>query len=286
MLDDRLTPLRPPEIKAVGGGSGSGGPVGSAIGLGVGLGVGQGGGRSLGSGSGSGLAGRLESADAVARRPVFPGPPRWTQGSELLIATDSTAAVAEAMRTLRAQLALQWMDQRQTQFLSIVSVGRGEGRSFIAANLAVACAQLQERTLLIDMDLRHGRQHRIFGVANEEGLSTLLSHGSSGQEIQPIEGYDTLSLLTAGPRSPHPQELLAARAMTPVLDHVRARYDIVIVDTPAWSCGADAQIISAQTRQALLISAPGRATRDETGLMIDALRQVGVAIVGAAVNQR
>jgi receptor protein-tyrosine kinase len=278
MLDDRLTPLRPSEIKAVGSGSGSGSGSGNAIGLGAGPGVGR--------GMGTGLAGRPESAAVVARRPVFPGPPRWTKGSELLIATDSTAAVAEAMRTLRAQLALQWMDQRQTQFLSIVSVGRGEGRSFIAANLAVACAQLQERTLLIDMDLRHGRQHRIFRVANDEGLSTLLSHGSSGQEIQPVEGYETLSLLTAGPQSPHPQELLAARAMTPVLDHVRARYDIVIVDTPAWSCGADAQIISAQTRQALLISAPGRATRDDTGQMIDALRQVGVAIVGAAVNHR
>ena len=101
-----------------------------------------------------------------------------------------------------------------------------------------------------------------------------------------MEGYETLSLLTAGPRTAHPQELLVARAMTPLLDHLRAQYDIIIVDTPAWSCGADAQIVSAQTQQALLVSAPGRANRDETGRLIEGLRQVGVSIVGATVNHR
>jgi len=230
--------------------------------------------------------GPLDAVDAMKRPHQFPAAPLWAHGSEVVIATDSSLPVAEAIRTLRAQLALQWMKQREAQFVSIVSAGRGEGRSFIAANLAVAFAQLRERTLLIDMDLRHPRQHRIFRVANEFGLSTLMTSGSNGQEVQPVEGYDTLSLLTAGPRPPHPQELLAARAMSPLLEHVRARYDIVIVDTPAWASGADAQIISAQTRQALLVSAPGVATHDETGRLIEALRQVGVSLVGATVNHR
>jgi receptor protein-tyrosine kinase len=233
-----------------------------------------------------GLVSRYDVADALARQRMFPGPPRWAEGSELAITTASTLPVAEAIRTLRAQLALRWMGQHQPQLLSVVSASRGEGRSFVAANLAVAFAQLRERTLLIDMDLRHARQHRIFRVGNEQGLSTLVSDGSNGQEVQAIEGYETLSLLTAGPRPANPQELLAARAMAPVLEKVRERYDIVIVDTPAWSCGADAQIVSAQTGQALLVSAPGMSTRDETGHLVDALRQVGVSIVGAAVNHR
>jgi protein-tyrosine kinase len=233
-----------------------------------------------------GLVSRSDVEEALARQFNFPSAPRWAEGSEVVISTSSMEPVAEAIRTLRAQLALQWMRHRQTQFVSIVSAARGEGRSFIAANLAVAFAQLQERTLLIDMDLRNGRQHQIFRVANEHGLSTLASGRSTGQEFQPIEGYDSLNVLTAGPRPPHPQELLAARTMSPVLEHARAHYDIVIIDTPAWSTGADAQIISAQARQALLISAPGRATRDDTGLLVAALRQVGVSIVGAAVNRR
>lgn len=232
-----------------------------------------------------GLVSRRDDNHTLRKHHV-PGSPAWASGTELVISSAGSLAAAEAIRTLRAQLALQWMTQRQPQVLSVVSAGRGEGRSFIAANLAVAFAQLNERTLLIDMDLRHARQHHIFRAANEQGLSTLISGGSTGQEIQPIEGYETLSLLTAGPRPAHPQELLAARAMAPVLEHVRANYDIVILDTPAWSCGADAQIISAQTRQALLVSAPGGATRDETGRLVAALRQVGVTIVGATVNHR
>lgn len=233
-----------------------------------------------------GLVTRSDVEDALARQFNFPSTPQWAEGSEVVISTASMEPVAEAIRTLRAQLALQWMRHRQTQFVSIVSATRGEGRSFIAANLAVAFAQLQERTLLIDMDLRNGRQHQIFRIANEHGLSTLASGRSTGQEFQAIEGFDTLNVLTAGPRPPHPQELLAARTMAPVLEHARAHYDIVIIDTPAWSTGADAQIISAQARQALLISAPGRSTRDDTGLLVGALRQVGVSILGAAVNRR
>ena len=213
-------------------------------------------------------------------------PARWVPGTEVVIATDAMSAVAEALRTLRTQLALQWMNQRQVQLLSVVSAVRDEGRSFIAANLAVAFAQLHERTLLIDMDLRHPRQHRIFGVDNEEGLATLLAGRGSGQGLHRIEGCESLSLLPAGPRPTHPQELLAPRALAPVLEQLRPHFDVIIIDTPAFSGSADAQIVSAQARQALLVSAPGRATRDETDQMVGALRQVGVSIAGAAVNRR
>ncbi|WP_425259336.1 polysaccharide biosynthesis tyrosine autokinase [Rubrivivax sp. RP6-9] len=233
-----------------------------------------------------GLVSREDVDAALARQRNVPGMPRWADGSELVVSTHATDPVAESIRTLRAQLALHWMHERQTQCVSIVGAARGEGRSFIAANLAVAFAQLQERTLLIDMDLRHPRQHAIFRVDNSRGLSTLVSGRGNGHEIQRIDGYGSLSLLPAGPRAPHPQELLAARTMGPVLEQARLHHDIVIIDTPAWSTGADAQIVSAQARQALLVSAPGRASRDDVALLVHALRQVGVAIVGAAVNRR
>jgi len=217
-------------------------------------------------------------------------PARWATGTEVVIATSPMSAVSEALRTLRTQLALQWMNQRQVQLLSVVSAVRDEGRSFIAANLAVAFAQLHERTLLIDMDLRHPRLHQIFRVDNDEGLATLLAgrgNGSgNGHEMHRVEGCETLSLLPAGPRPTHPQELLAARTLGPVLDQLRPHFDVIIIDTPAFSSGADAQIVSAQARQALLVSAPGRATRDETDQMVGALRQVGVSIAGIAINRR
>jgi protein-tyrosine kinase len=233
-----------------------------------------------------GLVNRRDVDDALARQFDFPAPPPWALGAEVVIASASMGPVAEAIRTLRAQLALQWMNHRQVQMLAVVSAERGEGRSFIAANLAVAFAQLQERTLLIDMDLRQGRQHRIFRVENKHGLSTLVTGRSTGSEIQRIMGFETLSVLPAGPRPPHPQELLTSRSMSPLLEQVRRRYDVVIVDTPAFSCGADAQIVSAQARQALLVSAPGASTHDDTHRLVAACRQVGVTIAGAVVNRR
>ena len=233
-----------------------------------------------------GLVKRQDVDDALGRQFNFPTPPPWALGAEVVIASRTMEPVGEAIRTLRAQLALQWMNHRQAQFLAVVSAVRGEGRSFIAANLAVAFAQLHERTLLIDMDLRHARQHRIFRIENKHGLSTLASGRSAGTEIQRIMGYQTLSVLPTGPRPPHPQELLTSRSMSPILEHVRRHYDVVIIDTPGFSCGADAQIVSAQARQALLVSAPGGATRDDTQRLVGACRQVGASVVGAVVNRR
>lgn len=233
-----------------------------------------------------GLVKRKDVEDALLRQYDFPSPPPWAHSGEVVIAAAAMGPVAESIRTLRAQLALHWLNQRDVQFLAVVSAARGEGRTFIAANLAVAFAQLHERTLLIDMDLRHARLHQIFRVENQHGLSSLASGRGTGGEIQRIVGYDSLSLLPAGPRPPHPQELLTARWMGPVLDAVRREFDVVIVDTPAFCCGADAQIVSAQARQALLVSAPGAATRDDTERMLGACRQVGATIAGAVINRR
>lgn len=223
---------------------------------------------------------------ALSRQFNFPFLPHTALSPELSIATTPKQPVAEAIRTLRTQLALSWMNKLQTQCLSVVSAERGEGRSFIAANLAVAFAQMNERALIIDMDLRYPRQHHLFRISNRYGLTSLLGGRGTGREIQRVDGYETLCVLPAGPLPPSPQELLAAKYLSPVLEHLRTQFDVIIVDTPAWSCGADAQIISAQAGQALLVSTPRKATRAATDSLVKAMQQVGVSIVGAAVNRR
>lgn len=233
-----------------------------------------------------GLVNRADVADALALQFNYPAPPAWVRRSELLVATAPRSEVAEAVRTLRTQLALHWMSRMQTQCLSIVGAERGEGRSFVAANLALAFAQINERTLLIDMNLRQPRQHEIFRVGNRYGVTSLLNGRGTGQELQRIEGYPSLYLLTSGPTPPSPQELLTARSLTPTLERLRTQFDLILIDTPAWTCGADAQMISAQAGDALLVSAPQRATRASTDHLIAALRRVGVSIAGAAVNHR
>lgn len=225
--------------------------------------------------------------EALSRQYSFPYLPMREDAfpAELVMIMDPKHVMAESIRTLRSQLALRWLNEFGRKCLSVVSTQRKEGRSFIAANLAVAFAQMNERTLLIDMDLRNPRQHEIFRVDNRQGLSSVLIGRKSLGEISGVRSHEALSVLSAGPTPPNPQELLGPRLIAPILKELRSRYDVVIIDTPAWSSGADAQIIGAQTGSALLVSQPGTSSQRATHGLVKSLRDVGVSIVGAVMNQ-
>jgi protein-tyrosine kinase len=234
-----------------------------------------------------GLVSREAVQEALSRQYSFPCLPLTEDAfpAELVMVMNPQHPMAESLRTLRSQLALRWLNEFGRKCLSVVSTQRGEGRSFIAANLAVAFAQMNERTLLIDMDFRNPRQHEIFRVDNRQGLSSVLIGRQSLGQIPGVRSYEALSVLPAGPTPPNPQELLGPRLIGPILKELRSRYDVVIIDTPAWSNGADAQIIGSQTGSALLVSQPGVTSQRMTHGMVKSLRDVGVSIVGAVMNQ-
>ena len=104
---------------------------------------------------------------------------------------------------------LRWFDRaEERQVLTIVGAERGEGRSYLAANLAIVFSQLGERTLLVDADLREPRQHYLFHLENQIGFSTLLAGRSREEAIVRIPDLAGLSVLPAGPTPPNPLELL------------------------------------------------------------------------------
>jgi len=114
---------------------------------------------------------------------------------------------------LRSQISLRWTHPKERKSLVIASAGRGEGRSWLAANLATVFAQMGERVLLIDADLRHPRQHELFNLNNSVGLSALLT-GRAGREIVVrIHPKLRLFVLPAGLLPPNPQELLVGRCL-------------------------------------------------------------------------
>src|SRR2546425_11930816 len=158
---------------------------------------------------------RLITADdlrwAVAKQYDFPHmlPGNERISSELVVAYEPFHPRAEELRALRAQLLIRWSKAGVRQrVLAIVSPGPGEGRSYVAANLAVAFSQLGERALLIDADLRTPRQHRIFNVPDRIGLSAVLSGRADRGAVVPVSEFGSLSLLPAGAGPPHPQEVL------------------------------------------------------------------------------
>lgn len=177
-----------------------------------------------------------------------------TVAPEIAIAHAPQSAGAEAIRTLRSSLTLGMAANRQCESFAIVSPDSGDGRSFVAASLAIAFAQARRRTLLIDADLRGGRQHALFGLKNQVGFATILAERGASECMSRIEGFNELSVLTSGPTPPNPQELLGRPHVTKFLEVVRAHFDVLIFDTPACLASADASLIANLASNAVLVA--------------------------------
>jgi protein-tyrosine kinase len=190
----------------------------------------------------------------------------------------------EPLRALRSQLILRWLNGTKRRVLAVTSAERGEGRSWLTANLATMFAQLGERTLLIDADMRHPRQHRLFNIDNSVGLSALLT-GRAGREIaRRIHPQLRLYVLPAGVIPPNPQELLARQVFEVVVDHFAAQFSVVIVDTPAISETADAQILAANAGSAIVIGRRNYTLQSKLLAAMETLTQSGVNVVGSVLN--
>lgn len=204
---------------------------------------------------------------------------------ELVAAYQPYSAQVEALRALRSQLMLRWFTgAEQQKALAVVSPGPGEGRSYLAANLALVFSQLGERTLLIDADMRHPKQHTLFKLPNGSGLSSILSNRSTASEVRRIPAFVDLSVVPAGPPPPNPQELLSRPVFGKFLAVVAHEYDVIIIDTPAAVDYADAQAISVATRGALLVTRKHHTPLRRTGQLWTGLSHYGVAMVGAVLN--
>ena len=204
---------------------------------------------------------------------------------ELVAATQPASEAVEHLRALRSQLMLRWFenDERHAA-LAVVSPGAGEGRSYIAANLAVLFSQLGKRTLLIDADLRRPRQHQIFGLPGRVGLSAVLAGRAGWEALTEIKAIPGLWLLPAGAKPPNPQELLARPGFAKLIAALRSSYEVILIDTPAAAHCADAGTIAARAGAALMLACRDKSSVAGLTSLSDNLRQFGVTIVGAVLN--
>ena len=205
---------------------------------------------------------------------------------EVVAAYDPFSAQVESLRALRAQLMLRWFDHDAARTaLAIVSAQRGEGRSYIAANLAVVFSQLGERTLLIDADLRNPRQHELFGIENRVGLSAILTGRAGMEAAHLIPGLLGLSVLPAGTLPPNPQELLGRLAFAQFLEQLTMHFDVVLLDSPAAAETADAQTLAVRAGAALVVVRKNSTRTWRVRGVSDSVAQAKAAIVGAVLNE-
>lgn len=187
--------------------------------------------------------------------PILPGNTRQLLSEELVAAYRPFSKEGEHIRILRSQLQMRWFDSKENKsVLAIVSPEKREGRSYLAANLAIAFAQAGERTLLIDGDMRNPSQHILFGLDNAQGLSRLLSGRMDDRVVNFIPGLPGLGVLTAGPIPPNSIELLGRHGFEAILEKSKSSFDAVIIDTPALSWGPDAELLSRFAGAAVMVA--------------------------------
>jgi chain length determinant protein tyrosine kinase EpsG len=223
---------------------------------------------------------------AVARQFDFPAPLPGGRGlAELVVAREPFHACAEELRALRTQLQIRWSNAGVSpRLLAIASPGPREGRSYLAANLAVAFAQLGERTLLVDADLRSPRQHRIFGVPEGAGLSAVLSGRADRGALLPLPDFGPLSLLPAGAVPPNPQELLSRPALAALLRELRAEFDVMLFDTPPARHCADAQSVAFRAGHALVLARRHHTRLADAAAVVRELGDTGARVLGTVCN--
>lgn len=206
---------------------------------------------------------------------------------EVVAAYEPFSAQVEALRTVRGELMLRWLDQEPgPKALAILSAAPREGRSFVAANLAVVFAQLGQRTLLIDADLRNGRQHRLFGLDNRAGLSAVLSGRAAAHEtIQHVPSLPRLLVLPAGALPPSPQDLLARPAFGQLLQSLAAQVDLILLDCPPFGKAADAQTIAVRAGAALIVVRKNSSRMWRVQGVSASMDQAKTTIVGAVLNE-
>ncbi|PPE64933.1 chain length determinant protein tyrosine kinase EpsG [Caldimonas caldifontis] len=194
-------------------------------------------------------------------------------------------SAAERIRSLRSQLMLHWFSKTERrQILCVVGAQPGEGRSYLAANLAIVFAQAGERTLLIDANLRRPRIHDMFALNNRSGLSTLLSGRTGNEAIVHITELAGLFVLPSGPTPPNPVELLGQVAFADLLNSARASFDIVIIDTPGLSDGDDAILVTARAGAALTVARSRHTKVEAFRSMLAEMKSMGVVMTGTVLN--
>ena len=205
---------------------------------------------------------------------------------ELLSYIQPKSQISEAFRALRTSLLLSQADH-PPQVILVTSALPREGKTTAAVNLAVTLAQLGDRTLLMDSDLRKPGIRRALNLTGgkEAGLSSYLAGVSSLDEvIVPHPAISNLSALTTGPVPPSPADLLSSHRMREAITELRRRFKFVVIDSPPVMAATDAVILSALTDGVLLVVRSGETPKEAFSRTRDLLAAVKCRLLGVVLN--
>jgi polysaccharide biosynthesis transport protein len=231
---------------------------------------------------------RVNSPDDIERLTALPTlgtvPSIGDERNRLLIGHDALSPLTESYRALRTGVQYSSVD-RPVHTLIVTSAHPGEGKSVTSANLAIAVTLQGKRVILIDADLRRPSVHRMFQAEAEPGLTSVLAGEVPLDEALRSTVIDGFSILTAGPLPPNPPELLNSQAMLDLLEQLRQRADLVIIDTPPVIPVTDTQALASHVDGVVLVVEAGKARKVSVRAARELLEQTRARILGVVLNK-
>lgn len=208
---------------------------------------------------------------------------RGTRVTPLLASSHPTDLAIEGLRSLRTSLHFAMLEADNNR-LMISGPSPKVGKSFVSSNLAAVIAQSGQRVLLVDVDMRKGYIHKMFGMPVENGLSDLLAKRCDMNTATHKSEVENLFVIGRGQIPPNPSELLMHKNFTEFLDQVSADYDLVILDTPPFLAVTDAAIVGRQSGTNLIVTRFELNPAREVELTMRRFAQNGIDLKGAIFN--
>lgn len=211
-------------------------------------------------------------------------PDKTQTPAELITLTEGHSPVGEAFRSLRTNILYSNPDLKKKIFV-VTSTFPSEGKTTVVVNLATVFAQVEEKTLIIDADLRNPKLHYLFNLKRGNGVTEILS--MENPDLKKFI-YQTqtpnLSILNCGALPPNPSELLGSKKMEALLEKLSGMYDRIILDTPPILAATDAVVLSAKTDGVIFVLKAGSTPYPAAVRSLNYLTSVHANIFGAVLN--
>jgi succinoglycan biosynthesis transport protein ExoP len=202
--------------------------------------------------------------------------------SKVIVKNKPDSPVGEAFRMLQTNLKF-FNSEQSIKVMVVSSAVPQEGKSTIAANLAVSMSQLGRKVLLVDADLRDPSQHKIWEIPNEVGLSDILNNQANAEQVV-TEVVPNLEVITAGKLTNNPPALLDSSQMAIFVAQIAQKYDFAIIDSPPLTVAADATILGKLVNGILFVVRPGVADSDSISLSKELLEKANQNVLGVVMN--